>query len=123
MSKNTEKKPVIGRLLSYTKPCAALVVPAVISAVVSVALSLYTPILVGRGIDYIISKNNVDFEGVKRYVLLIVVTVILSAIFNWVMSLCTYKITYRAVSDMRAQLYAKLNKLPLGSARRTDRAV
>lgn len=109
-----EKKPVIGRILRYTKPCAGLVVPAVLSAVVSVALSLYTPILVGRGIDYIIGKNNVDFDGVKRYVLLIAVTVVLSAIFNWVMSFCTYKITYRAVSDMRAELYAKLNKLPLG---------
>lgn len=115
MSKgNIGRKPVVGRLLRYTKPCAALVVPAALSAVVSVALSLYTPILVGRGIDYIIGANNVDFDGVKRYVLLIAVTVILSAIFNWVMSLCTYKITYRAVSDMRAQLYAKLNRLPLG---------
>lgn len=115
MSKeNIGRKPVVGRLLRYTKPCAALVAPAALSAVVSVALSLYTPILVGRGIDYIIGANNVDFDGVKRYVLLIAVTVILSAIFNWVMSLCTYKITYRAVSDMRAQLYAKLNRLPLG---------
>ncbi|MCM1381986.1 MAG: ABC transporter ATP-binding protein/permease [Muribaculaceae bacterium] len=109
-----EKKPVIGRILRYTKPCAGLVVPAVLAAVVSVALSLYTPILVGRGIDYIIGKNNVDFDGVKRYVLLIAATVVLSAVFNWVMSYCTYKITYRAVSDMRAELYAKLNKLPLG---------
>ena len=112
-AKNTDKAPVIGRLLSYTKPCAALVAPTVLAAAVSVALSLYTPILVGRGIDCIIGKNNVDFNGVKRYVLLIAVTVILSAVFNWVMSYCTYKITYRAVSDMRTQLYAKLDRLPL----------
>lgn len=112
-AKNTDKAPVIGRLLSYTKPCAELVAPTVLAAAVSVALSLYTPILVGRGIDCIIGKNNVDFNGVKRYVLLIAVTVILSAVFNWVMSYCTYKITYRAVSDMRTQLYAKLDRLPL----------
>ncbi|MBP1560011.1 MAG: ABC transporter ATP-binding protein [Oscillospiraceae bacterium] len=108
------KKPVFSRILRYTKPCAALLAPAVISAVISVVLSLYTPILVGNGIDYIIGKNNVDFQGVKRYVVMILITVVLSALFNWVMSYCTYKITYRAVSDMRKELYAKLNRLPLG---------
>lgn len=120
MADKNGKKPVFGRILRYTKPCAALVVPAVISAVVSVALSLYTPILIGRGIDFIVDAGNVDFDGVKRCVALIAVTVALSAVFSWVMSLCTYKITYRAVSDMRAELYAKLNKLPLGYIDRTS---
>lgn len=113
MSKHNDKQPVIGRLLSYTKPCAALLVPAVLSAVISVLLSLYTPILIGKGIDYIIGENNVDFNGVRRYVLLIAGTVLLSALFSWVMSYCTYKITYRAVSDIRCDLYEKLNRVPL----------
>ncbi|MDE6598545.1 MAG: ABC transporter ATP-binding protein/permease [Oscillospiraceae bacterium] len=113
MSGKSNKKPVIGRILGYTKPCAALLAPAVIAAVVSVLLSLYTPVLVGRGIDYIIGENNVDFEGVKRYVLMIAATVALSAVFSWVMSYCTYKVTYRAVSDLRCELYEKLNKVPL----------
>lgn len=113
MNKHNDRQPVIGRLLSYTKPCAALLVPAVLSAVISVLLSLYTPILIGRGIDYIIGENNVDFNGVKRYVLLIAGTVLLSALFSWVMSYCTYKITYRAVSDIRCDLYEKLNRVPL----------
>ncbi|MCH5348601.1 MAG: ABC transporter ATP-binding protein [Oscillospiraceae bacterium] len=108
------KKNITLRLFGYTKPFAFLLFPAFISAVISVALSLYTPILVGRGIDYIIGANNVDFDGVKHYVLMIVITVILSAIFNWIMSFCTYKITYRAISDMRKELYAKLGRLPLG---------
>ncbi|MDE7302263.1 MAG: ABC transporter ATP-binding protein/permease [Oscillospiraceae bacterium] len=113
MSGKSNKKPVIGRILGYTKPCAALLAPAVIAAVVSVLLSLYTPVLVGRGIDYIVGENNVDFDGVKRYVLMIAVTVALSAMFSWVMSYCTYKVTYRAVSDLRCELYEKLNKVPL----------
>lgn len=121
MAKALGKKPVIGRILRYTKPCAALVAPAVIAAVVSVLLSLYTPVLVGRGIDYIIGKNNVDFDGVKHYVLMIAVTVALSAVFSWVMSYCTYKITYRAVSDMRCELYEKLNRVPLNYIDSTSR--
>ena len=107
------KKPVVKRILSYTKPCAVLLVPAVLAAVVSVLLSLYTPILIGRGIDYIIGKNNVDFDGVKRYVIYIAATVVVSALFSWIMSYCTYKITYRAVSDLRRDLYAKLDRVPL----------
>lgn len=121
MAKASGKKPVIGRILRYTKPCAALVAPAVIAAVVSVLLSLYTPVLVGRGIDYIIGKNNVDFDGVKHYVLMIAVTVALSAVFSWVMSYCTYKITYKAVSDMRCELYEKLNRVPLNYIDSTSR--
>lgn len=121
MSGRSSKKPVIGRILSYTKPCAVLLAPAVIAAVVSVLLSLYTPVLVGRGIDYIIGENNVDFDGVKRYVLMIAATVALSAVFSWVMSYCTYKITYRAVSDMRCQLYEKLNRVPLNYIDSTSR--
>ena len=121
MAKTKNKKPVIGRILRYTKPCAALVAPAVIAAVVSVLLSLYTPVLVGRGIDYIIGKNNVNFDGVKHYVLMITVTVALSALFSWVMSYCTYKITYRAVSDMRCELYEKLNNVPLNYIDSTSR--
>ncbi|MCM1024053.1 MAG: ABC transporter ATP-binding protein/permease [Prevotella sp.] len=113
MSGKSPKKPVVGRLLSYTKPCAALLAPAVIAAVVSVLLSLYTPVLVGRGVDLIVGENNVDFNGVKRYVLMIAATVALSAAFSWVMSYCTYRITYRAVSDMRCQLFEKLNRVPL----------
>ncbi len=113
MSKHNDRQPVIGRLLRYTKPCAALLVPAVLSAVISVLLSLYTPILIGRGIDYIIGEGNVDFDGVKRYILLIAGTVVLSSVFSWVMSYCTYKITYRAVSDIRCDLYEKLNRVPL----------
>ena len=107
------KKPVVKRILSYTKPCAILLVPAVLAAVVSVLLSLYTPILIGRGIDYIIGKNNVDFDGVKRYVIYIAATVVASALFSWIMSYCTYKITYRAISDLRRDLYAKLDRVPL----------
>lgn len=121
MAEAENKKPVVGRILSYTKPCAALLAPAVIAAVVSVLLSLYTPVLVGRGIDYIIGENNVDFDGVKRYVFLIAVTVALSAVFSWVMSYCTYKITYRAVSDLRCELYEKLNKVPLNYIDSTSR--
>lgn len=121
MSGRSRKNPVAGRILRYTKPCAALLAPAVLAAVISVLLSLYTPVLVGRGIDYIIGENNVDFDGVKRYVFMIAVTVALSAVFSWVMSYCTYKITYRAVSDLRCELYEKLNKVPLNYIDSTSR--
>lgn len=107
------------RLFGYTKPFAYLLIPAFLSAVISVLLSLYVPILVGRGIDYIVGKNDVDFPMIKRYVITIFIVVILSSVFNWIMSFCTYKITYRAVSDMRKELYAKFNRLPLGFIDRT----
>lgn len=109
-----KNKGVTMRLFGYTRPFAYLLVPAFISAVASVLLSLYVPILVGRGIDYIIGKDNVDFRMIKYYVIRIFIAVVLSSLFSWIMSFCTYKITFRAVSDMRNELYAKFNRLPLG---------
>ncbi len=109
-----KNKSVTMRLFRYTKPFAYLLVPAFLSAVISVLLSLYVPILVGRGIDYIIGKDNVDFPMIKHYVIMIFISVVLSSVFNWIMSFLTYKITYRAVSDIRRDLYAKFNRLPLG---------
>lgn len=110
---STDKKPVLGRILKYTKPYTAYLILSFISAIISVAMSLYAPVLVGEGIDYIIGPDNVDFGSILPIVIKLCCVVILSAFFSWLMTVCTNKISYHTVNDFRREVYAKINTLPL----------
>ena len=111
--RSTDKKPVLGRILNYTKPYTAYLILSFISAIISVAMSLYAPVLVGEGIDYIIGPDNVDFGSILPIVIKLCCVVILSAFFSWLMTVCTNKISYHTVNDFRREVYAKINTLPL----------
>ena len=111
--RSTDKKPVLGRILKYTKPYTAYLILSFISAIISVAMSLYAPVLVGKGIDYIIGPDNVDFGSILPIVIKLCCVVILSAFFSWLMTVCTNKISYHTVNDLRREVYAKINTLPL----------
>lgn len=111
--RSTDKKPVLGRILKYTKPYTAYLILSFISAIISVAMSLYAPVLVGEGIDYIIGPDNVDFGNILPIVIKLCCVVILSAFFSWLMTVCTNKISYHTVNDLRREVYAKINTLPL----------
>lgn len=112
MSKK-EKKPVLKRMLSYTKPYLGYIIISFTAAVISVAMTLYAPVLVGRGVDFIIGKDNVDFDALLPVVIRLCCVVLLSAFFTWVMTVCTNKISYHTVNDLRREVYAKINTLPL----------
>lgn len=104
---------VLKRILSYTKPYMPFLVVSFIAASISVAMTLYAPVLVGQGIDFIIGKDNVDFDSVLPIVIRLGVVVLLSALFSWVMTLCTNKVSYHTVNDMRRAVHMKLDTLPL----------
>lgn len=107
------KKSVLKRLLRYAKPYTAFFIAAMVSAVISISLSLYGPILVGKAIDHIIGTGNVDQDGMIPILITFFVTIAVSAVFQWIMSYCTNKVTYQTVRDLRIQTYQKINRLPL----------
>ena len=104
---------VLKRILSYTKPYMPFLVVSFIAASISVAMTLYAPVLVGQGIDFIIGKDNVDFDSVLPIVIRLGAVVLLSALFSWIMTLCTNKVSYHTVNDMRRAVHMKLDTLPL----------
>ncbi len=104
---------VLKRLLKYIKKYAAYVIFAVISAFISVSMALYAPVLIGNAIDHIIGPSNVDFNGILPILIKLICVVIASAFFTWLMSVCTNKITYNAIRDIRNDLYDKIGTLPL----------
>ena len=106
-------KGTLGRLLGFLKPYRMYLVFALIAAVVSVAMSLWTPVLIGRAVDMIVGPGNVSFEGIIPVLLTIGAAIGLSAFFQWLMTRCTNRVTYGAVKDLRVAVFDKLGEAPL----------
>lgn len=99
-------------VILYAKPYMAYLVIALLLAVVSVSLTLYAPILTGQGIDLIIKKGKVDFSALEPILIKLGVTAGMTALSQWLMSLCTNKVTYLTIRDIRNEAFARLEKLP-----------
>ena len=114
MAKNTlQSKPVLKPLLGYARPYIWLFVVSMVFALITVATTLYAPILIGECVDLIIGPDNVDMDGLLPKIIKLLAVVGITAISQWLMSLCTNKIAFNVVRDIRNKAFAKLDKLPL----------
>nr|WP_319488513.1 ABC transporter ATP-binding protein [uncultured Caproiciproducens sp.] len=107
------KLSTLKRLLRYAKPYAGYLTGALVSALIQISLTLYGPILIGRAIDHIIGPKNVSHGSMRSILITLAGTIVISAVFQWVMAYCTNKVTYNTVRDLRMQSYQKINSLPL----------
>lgn len=101
------------RILHYIKPYRFYVVVSLLLAAVTVAFTLMIPILIGRGVDCILGKGQVDFAALKTIAMEIVVLVGAGAAAQWLMNHINNTITYHIVKDMRTKAFSHLQKLPL----------
>ena len=101
------------KVLEYLRPYMGLVALSVLLAAVTVALTLYVPVLIGRAIDLIVGPGQVDMPGILRLILRIAIVVVATAAVQWVVNTINNKITFQVVRDVRAQAFAKLQILPL----------
>lgn len=108
-----KNKKTINRVLKLIRPYMYLVVSILVLAAVTVAATLYSPILIGKGVDCMIEKGLVSFPDLKLVLLQLAVVTVISAISQWVMSLLTNKMTYKIVDDIRRRVFAHMEILPL----------
>jgi len=101
------------RVMRYIRPHLPLLIFSLALALVSVALTLYIPILVGRAVDCIVSAGHVDFDGLSAALTGIAVCAALTAASQWVMNTINNRITYRTVADIRKDAFSHIQKLPL----------
>ena len=115
MSKAKQKAQpgTMKKVLEYLRPYMGLVALSVLLAAVTVALTLYVPVLIGRSIDLIVGSGQVDMPGILRLILRIAIVVAATAAVQWVVNTINNKITFQVVRDVRAQAFAKLQILPL----------
>lgn len=103
----------LARVFRRLKKYSFFLLLSLLLAAVTVALTLYVPILTGRAIDRILGPGKVDFEGVLAVLAQIGVCIGLTAASQWVMSLCNNRMTFHVVKDIRNEAFRKLEILPL----------
>ncbi len=107
-SSHTVKKVII-RIKKYW----VFLILSIIMATITVASSLYVPILVGNAIDYIIGPSNVNFRLIAQILAEIGVVIGITALSQWIMNICNNKITYHVTRDIRDEAIEKIEHLPL----------
>ena len=109
----SEQSETLKKVLRYLKRYWFFLALSFGLAAITVASTLYIPLLTGDAVDCVIGKGQVDFTGIfavlKRMVMVIGVT----AVAQWGMNICNNKMTYQIVRDIRNEAFAKLEILPL----------
>ena len=101
------------RVLRYIRPYLPMLALSLVLALITVALTLYIPILVGRAVDCLLGVGAVDFDTLRTVLLTIGVCVLLTAAAQWVMNVINNRITYLTVQDIRRDAFAHIQSLPL----------
>lgn len=108
-----QQKTTIKKVLDYIQRYWFYLGLSIVLAAVTVALTLYIPILTGRAVDLIITKGQVDFAGILVILERMAVVIILTAAAQWVMNACNNKITYNVIRDIRKEAFERIEHLPL----------
>lgn len=105
-------KEILKKVFSYVGRYKLHLAFSLILAVISVAGTLYIPVLIGNAIDYIIDKGVVDFSSIISILIKACVIVIAVAVSQWIMNVLNNKITFGVVRDMRDKAFSKIERLP-----------
>ena len=106
-------KAILKQVSSYVGRYKIYLAFSMLLAVVSVAGTLYVPVLIGRVIDFIIGQGNVDFHSIVSILIPACVIIAVVALCQWLMNVCNNKITFNVVRDMRKRAFAKIEKLEI----------
>lgn len=107
------KNNILKRLLKYIIKNKLYVIGALICAFFSNILMIVGPFIIGKGVDNIVNKGNVNFEQVKYYASIIIVLYLISAIFQWSLQVFTSKLSNKTVEGLRRDVFEQVTKMPL----------
>ena len=115
MKKDSQKtsSQTVKKVIIRIKKSWVFLILSIIMATITVASSLYVPILVGNAIDYIIGPSNVNFRLIAQILAEIGVVIGITALSQWIMNICNNKITYHVTRDIRDEAIEKIEHLPL----------
>ncbi len=107
------QRETIHNVLRYIRRYWSYLILSLLLAMVTVALTLYIPILTGNAVDHIVGRGQVDFDVILIIGKKIAVAIALTMVAQWVMNVCNNKITYGVVRDIRGDAFQRLQRLPL----------
>ena len=112
-NKQSFQKKTMKKVLQHIRPYMPLVVFSLIMAAVTVATTLYFPLLTGKAIDYILEPGKVDFHAIMPILINMAVIAGITALSQWIMNICNNHITYSVTKDMRDEAFKRIEILPL----------
>lgn len=101
------------RLLAFIKPFRKNLILAIVSAFVGIVCSLLVPVFIGWGVDCMVGAGDVDFSRLYKIAGGLVAVILLSALFQWIMTYHSNKLSYYTVERMRNDVFSKLTRVPL----------
>ncbi len=113
MRAKVNQKETLRKVLQRIKKYWIYVTLSVLTAAISVALTLYLPILTGNAIDYILEPGKVDFAAIFEILKKMAVIIGLTAAAQWIMNISNNKIAYQVIRDIRQEAFEKIEILPL----------
>ena len=113
MKEHGTQTGTLRKVMRYLKRYWLLMALSILFAGLTVAMTLYIPILVGRAVDLIVGPGAVDFAGIARILKEGCVIILATALLQWLMNMINNKITYQVVRDVRNEAFEKIQELPL----------
>ncbi len=105
-------RKLIKRFASFLKGSRKMVMISIITAILSSGIGILLPFLVGRAIDSI-NEDGVDYGTLTRYIVIMLVLIVISALFQLFMNRTNNKISYNVTEKIRNEAYGKVRKLPV----------
>ena len=113
MANKNDSRRTIAQVLGFLRPYRLLVALSLLFAFITVALTLYLPILIGDAVDFIIGPGEVYFDRIASLFGLMGAVILCNALSQWLMNVCNNHITYRVSMDIRSRAFAQVERLPL----------
>ncbi|NLG24082.1 MAG: ABC transporter ATP-binding protein, partial [Clostridiales bacterium] len=104
----------LGRLFGMDGRARRLALAALLAAAGSVALSLYAPVLIGRGVDLVVGPGQVRFSPLAGVLAALALVTAGAAACQWLMSACANGAAYSLARALRARAFESLNRAPVG---------
>lgn len=113
MKRVKTKDRTIKKLLGYIKPHVAFIIIALICSLFQVVATLFAPVLIGYAVDCIVGVNDVDFEKITYYIILLAISIGAAFLFQYLASYFINVASYRAIGDLRKNAFAKIHAVPV----------
>ena len=106
-------KDVLKKILLALKGYRLLIALSLLLALISVAAALYVPILIGRAIDLIAGKGQVNFRAILPILIQACTIAGGTALLQWLMGAINNRMTFGVVRDLRDRAFETIEHLPL----------
>ena len=113
MKRVKTKDRTVKKLLGYIKPHVAFIIIALICSLFQVVATLFAPVLIGYAVDCIVGVNDVDFEKITYYIILLAISIGAAFLFQYLASYFINVASYRAIGDLRKNAFAKIHAVPV----------